>query len=168
MTHPWSNAIDVVSWVLVVPTLAWLAWRAYKRSADRGGLIVRWVASVPLIWILLRLIHFQSPFTPIFVLIPSLILAVLWAPSIGAALCKPLTVALDGGDEEAEAKPFYFIAEAKRQKGLFEEAMAEMRKQLEKFPGDCEGYTKLASIQMEDLKDLPAAEATLNEFLDLP
>ena len=27
---------------------------------------------------------------------------------------------------------------------------------------------KLASIQMEDLKDLAAAQATLNEFLELP
>jgi tetratricopeptide (TPR) repeat protein len=168
MTHPWSNAIDVVSWVFVVLILACLSWRAYKRSTDRGSLVVRWIISAPLIWILLRLIHSVNLYTPIFVLIPSLILAVLWAPSIGTMLCKPLTVALDGGDEEAEARPFYFIAEAKRQKGLFEEAMAEVRRQLEKFPGDCEGYTKLASIQMEDLKDLPAAEATLNEFLGLP
>jgi tetratricopeptide (TPR) repeat protein len=83
-------------------------------------------------------------------------------------LIKPLTGTFDGGNEEAEAKPFYFVAEGKRRKGLYEEAIAEVRKQLEQFPGDHEGYMKLASIQMEDLKDLPAAQATLNEFLGLP
>jgi tetratricopeptide (TPR) repeat protein len=93
---------------------------------------------------------------------------VLWAPSIGAILAGPLTGAFDGGDEEAEAKPFYYVAEGKRRKGLYEEAIAEVRKQLEQFPGDFEGHTMLATIQMEDLKDLPAAQATLNEFLELP
>jgi tetratricopeptide (TPR) repeat protein len=79
-----------------------------------------------------------------------------------------LTSAWDGSGEETKAKPFYFIAEGKRRKGLYAEAIAEVRKQLEKFPGDYEGYVKMATIQMENLKDLPAAQAALNEFLDLP
>jgi tetratricopeptide (TPR) repeat protein len=168
MTHPWANAIDTVCWVLVLPTLAFLAYRSYRRSDERRGLVLKWVVSVPLVLIILVLIHFQNPYTPIFLLFPAIILGVLWAPSVGSILAGPLTGAFDGGYEEAEAKPFYFIAEGKRQKGLYEEAIAEVRKQLEQFPGDFEGYMKLASIQMEDLKDLPAAQATLNEFLELP
>ena len=99
---------------------------------------------------------------------PAGILGFLWAPSVARFVVKPLTSAFDGGDEETELKPFYFVAEGKRRKGLYEEAIAEARKQLENFPGDFEGYTKIASIQMENQKDLPAAQATLNEFIDLP
>jgi len=43
-----------------------------------------------------------------------------------------------------------------------------VRKQLEQFPGDAEGMIKLAAIQAEDLHDLPAATATLNELLQQP
>ena len=168
MTHPWANAIDTVCWVLVLPALAFLAYRSYKRSDDRGRLVLKWVISAALVWIIRVLARIPSPFTPIFVALPAVALGVLWAPSIGAILAGPLTGAFDGGDEEAEAKPFYYVAEGKRRKGLYEEAIAEVRKQLEQFPGDFEGHTMLATIQMEDLKDLPAAQATLNEFLELP
>jgi tetratricopeptide (TPR) repeat protein len=168
MTHPWANAIDTVCWVLVLPVLAFLAYRSYGRSDDRGRLVLKWVISAPLVWAILVLIRSHNPYVPIFLLAPAVILGLLWAPSIGAILAGPLTGVFDGGSEEAEAKPFYFIAEGKRQRGLYEEAIAEVRKQLEQFPGDFEGYMKLASIQMEDLKDLPAAQATLDEFLELP
>jgi tetratricopeptide (TPR) repeat protein len=169
MTHPWANAVDTACWVLVLPILAFVAFRSYKRSAEPGSLILRWIISVPLVLMMLSLIRMKgNPYIPLLLLPPSLILAALWAPSIGAMVAGTLTNSLDGGREEAEAKPFYFIAEGKRRKGLYEEAIAEVLKQLEKFPGDFEGYMKLASIQMEDLKDLPAAQATLNEFLELP
>ncbi len=68
-----------------------------------------------------------------------------------------------------KVKPFYFIASAKRRsKGLHAEAIAEVRDQLEKFPGDTAGMMLLATIQAEDLHDLPAAEATINELLSEP
>jgi tetratricopeptide (TPR) repeat protein len=168
MMHPWANAVDILCWVLVLPTLAFLAYRLYCRSEDRRSLVLKWVVSVPLILLLLHVIRIHSPYTPILLLFPAMILGLLWAPSLGALLASPLTGAFDGGTEETEAKPFYFIAEGKRRKGLYEEAIAEVRKQLEKFPGNFEGYMKLASIQMEDLKDLSAAQSTLNEFLELP
>jgi hypothetical protein len=168
MTHAWSNAIDLLCWVIVLPTLAWLGYRSFGRSANRAALVAKWIASLALLALIHILTPIRSPFTPIMVGVPAVLLGVIWAPSIGSMLARPLTGVIDGGDEETEAKPFYFIAEAKRQKGLYEEAMAEVRRQLEKFPGDYEGYTKLASIQMENLNDLPAAQATLNEFLDWP
>jgi len=80
----------------------------------------------------------------------------------------PLTSAFDGGQADGEEKPFYFMAEGLRRKGRYTEAMAEVRKQLEKFPGDYEGYVKLATIHMENLENLPDALATLEEFLSLP
>src|SRR5271170_2394833 len=168
MTHPWANAVDIACWVLVAPILAFLAYRSYERSDDRRGLILRWIITVPLVWILLVIIRIQSPFAPVLLLFPAIALGFLWAPSVGSMLAGSLTSMFDGGSEEIEAKPYYFLAEGKRRKGLFAEAIAEVRKQLELFPGDFEGYMKMASIQMENLKDLPAAQATLNEFLELP
>jgi tetratricopeptide (TPR) repeat protein len=168
MTHLWANVVDTVCWVLVVPTLAFVGCRCYAQSDDRRGLVLKWVASVALMLIILFLIHLQSPYVALLLLLPAVVLGFIWAPSIGAILSGPLTGAFDGGGEEVDAKPFYFIAEGLRRKGLYEEAMAAVRKQLEEFPGDHEGYMKLASIQMEDLKNLPAAQATLNEYLELP
>ncbi len=46
--------------------------------------------------------------------------------------------------------------------------MAEIRKQLERFPADVEGQLLLAQIQAEDLNDLPAAELTIQHFCEQP
>jgi outer membrane protein assembly factor BamD (BamD/ComL family) len=96
------------------------------------------------------------------------ILGLIWTPSIGRILLKPLTGSFDGEGDEIEAKPFYYTAEGKRRQGLYQEAAAEVRKQLEIFHGDAEGLMKLAAIQAEDLHDLPAATATLNDLLQQP
>jgi tetratricopeptide (TPR) repeat protein len=145
-----------------------VGYRVYEQSDDRRSLVIKLGISVPLVLIALAIIHIHSPYTPLFVLFPAVTLGLMWAPNIGALLAGPLTGTFDGGGEEVEPKPYYFLAEGKRRKGLYEEAVGEVRKQLEMFPGDYEGYLKLASIQMEDLKNLPAAEATLNEFLEFP
>jgi tetratricopeptide (TPR) repeat protein len=122
-----------------------------------------------LVLMILVLIHIPIPLSPVILLAPAITLGLIWTSNVTSALIRPLTGAFDGGnDEETEAKPFYFLAEGKRRKGLYKEAIAEVQKQLEKFPGDFEGCMKIASIQMEDLKDLPAAQKTLNEFLELP
>jgi tetratricopeptide (TPR) repeat protein len=174
MTHPWANVIDTVCWVLLVPTLAFVAYRTYERSDDRRGLVRRWIITTPILSIMWFIATFKSSNAillgakPAMMILPAIILAVIWAPSVGGILAGSLTSAFDGGNDEAEAKPFYFIAEGKRRKGLYAEAIAEVRKQLELFPGDYEGYTRLASIQMENLNDLPAAQATLQEFLETP
>jgi tetratricopeptide (TPR) repeat protein len=96
------------------------------------------------------------------------LLGTLWLSDALYFLFKPFTDAFDGGRLEVEEKPYYFLAEGKRRKGLFAEAAAEISKELEKFPGDSEGMMKLASIQAEDMHDLPAAVATLNELLQQP
>ena len=50
----------------------------------------------------------------------------------------------------------------------FLEAVVAIREQLARFPNDMEGVMLLATIQAEDLKDLPAAEMTLSHFCDRP
>ncbi len=168
MTHQWSNIVNVIGWGFVSLVLGYMALRAYAHSDDRRGLVVRWIISAVLIFIALFILSLPTPMKYLLFILPLVVLAFIWIPSFGSMITNPLTDAFDGGSDASESKAFYFIAEGKRRKGLYAEAITEVRKQLEQFPGDFEGYMKLASIQMENLKDLPAAQATLNEFLELP
>ena len=86
MTHPWANAVDTVCWVLLLPILAFLAYRSYGRSDDRGALVRRWIISAALVLIIRVLARIPSPFMPVFLALPAVVLGVLWAPSVGAIL----------------------------------------------------------------------------------
>jgi hypothetical protein len=101
-------------------------------------------------------------------IIPMVLFSFIWLPNLVELALKPLTSIFDGGYDEVEPKPFYFIANAKRIKGLHQEAIAEVRNQLEKFPDDVAGKMLLATIQAEDLKDLEAAKATIDDLLQQP
>jgi tetratricopeptide (TPR) repeat protein len=98
----------------------------------------------------------------------ALILSVIWTPQICTFVLSPITNLFDGGNEPPEKKPFYSIANAKRKRGLYAEAVAAAREQLAKFPDDFEGLMLLAAIQAEDLKDLHCAEVSLNHFCASP
>ena len=101
-------------------------------------------------------------------MILGLVLNILWRNAIIDFICSPLTNLLTGGNEISDIKPLYSAAIAKRNRGQYYEAVAEVRKQLDKFPNDLEGTLLLAAIQAENMKDLPAAEITLNHFCDRP
>ena len=159
---------DLLGWLIVLSVVFLLGYRSLAKSDDRRTLVVKWVFSAVYILMFVLIASLHSMALSLLYVIPSVLLGLLWMPTVARFLLRPLTDSFDGGSEEAEAKPFYFIAEAKRRKGLFEEALAEMRKQLEKFPGDVEGMMKLAALQAEDLHDLPAATATLNDLLRQP
>src|SRR6185295_8930700 len=60
------------------------------------------------------------------------------------------------------------IAEAKRKRGQYTEAIAEIRKQLARFPTDLTGQLMIAEIQAQDLNDLPGAEVTIHRLCDQP
>ncbi len=170
MTHLAANAVDIACWVLLIPVLGYLGYRSYLRSDNRGGLIGKWGLSLVLLILVEYCFHLGKEYPPdaFWVILPLVVLAFIWLPSVTSIVLKPLTSSFDGGDEVEKLKPYYFLAEGKRRKGLYQEAIAEIRKQLENFPGDYEGYMKLSKIQMEDLRDLAAARATLEEFVGLP
>jgi tetratricopeptide (TPR) repeat protein len=97
-----------------------------------------------------------------------LVLAIIWRHSIASMIAKPFGSLYDGGDAQIEARPYYSIAEAKRKKGQYAEAIAEIRKQLDKFPTDIDGQLMLAAIQAENLNDLPGAEITIQRLCNQP
>ena len=85
-----------------------------------------------------------------------------------ALIASALTGGMDGGTQQVEPQPYYSIAEAKRRNSEYEEAVRLVREQLEKFPGDFPGAMLLASIQAENLRDLPGAQATLETWMQGP
>jgi tetratricopeptide (TPR) repeat protein len=101
-------------------------------------------------------------------MILGLALNILWRNAIIDFICSPLTNLMTGGNEVSEKKPLYSAAIAKRNRGDYYEAIAEVRKQLDKFPNDLQGVLLLAGIQAENMKDLPTAEITLNRFCERP
>ena len=159
---------NLLGGLMVLLALVLFGARCLLNSDDRRTLVIKWVCSVILILIGLFIAWLHSVVLSLLYLIPAVFLAFLWLPNIGRYLLKPLTDSYDGGGEEMEMKPAYSRAEAMRRKGLCQEAADAVREQLEQFPGDSDGMMKLAMIQAEDLRDLPAATETIHELLQQP
>jgi tetratricopeptide (TPR) repeat protein len=98
----------------------------------------------------------------------AVLLVILWRHNIAGLIAKPFSDLYSGGSEEPIPHPAYSIAQSKQKKGNYLEAIAEARKQLERFPTDVEGQLLIAQIQAEDLKDMPAAELTIERFCAQP
>jgi len=155
---------------------AWLMIRALRRSEDPPRLVFKWVLTAGMLWILIRKVApivASGGLAAALIGIPltavcGMVLAIIWARSISAIAAKPLSSLYDGGDEEPEQGPFYSIAHAKRMRGLYAEAVAEVRKQLDRFPDDVEGQLLLAEIQAENLNDLEGAELTIRRLCQRP
>jgi tetratricopeptide (TPR) repeat protein len=163
-----TGLVDLLCWLIVLSIIAVLGYRSFVHSASRRELIIKWVVSAILILIMCVIASTKLVFKPLLILIPAVLLGLMWTSDICNILFRPLTGIFDGEGDENELKPFYFRVEAMRRKGLHQEAVAEVRRQLELFPGDIEGMMKLASLQAEELRDLPAATQTLHELLQQP
>ena len=93
---------------------------------------------------------------------------VVWRRAIGDLIAKPFADLYNGGSAELDARPMYSTAQALHKKGKYQEAVLAIHQQLERFPTDVEGQLLLAQIHAEGLKDLPAAELTIQRFCDQP
>ena len=158
--------------------LGWLVFRAVKRNSDPAKIAVKLIVSVGLmvavVWLLNSLLRhlgaglIQDTGTALVVTgsiaALGIVLSVLWTPHLTDVIFGPLTNLFDGGSQAPVTKPYYSMAIAKRKRGQPLEAVVELRKQLAKFPNDFEGVMLLASVQAEELQDLPGAEITLQNF----
>jgi hypothetical protein len=168
-----GRIFDIISTVICLGAAAGLFWYAFDRSANRGTLLVKWFITLPVLLAIWKIAMpdfarggMDAIFGLILTLLCGIVLAVLWTGSLIDVISKPLASLYDGGDTPPEPKPFYSIALARRKRNKPLEAMLAIREQLAKFPNDYEGTTLLANIQAEDLKDLAAAEMTLNHFCE--
>jgi tetratricopeptide (TPR) repeat protein len=153
-----------LKWLAIFSIILWIVYRRLKNSDDERLLLKLIVTALLLPLIMASIIAgaFGAILAPVF----GIVLAFMWGPNVGAMLASPITSALDGGNEPIEPQPFYSIAEARRKQGRYQEAAEEVRKQLEQFPSDFQGWLLLAQIQAEDFKDLPAAETSIGRILN--
>ena len=152
---------------------AWGFYRMLKRSEDPVESIVKWVVSILVVG---GLAWWVKPFgdglggwhVVVAGIIGGAVLAVLWRRNLGEMIAGPFASLFDGGNREIEPEAHYSVAEARRNRGKYTEAVAEIRKQLDRFPADVHGHMLLAEIQAENLNDLPGAEVTLLRFCNQP
>lgn len=165
-----------IFWLAAILALVvWISIRAFKRSADRPVLILKWIVTAAALFFQFKVSvpafrngGFDAIFGLILTLIFGLVMAILWRNSVIDIFANAVGSLYDGGSTPPEPKPYYSIALAKRKLYRPLEAIVEIRKQLAQFPNDYEGVHLLAAVQAEDTKDLSGAEMTLNHFCDSP
>lgn len=139
-----------------------------KKSYDPGKMAGKLLFTIPFVFVCIVLGVKMGPYGPFLIGFMGVVLSYMWTPHIAETLCNPLTSLFDGGNVPPERKPYYSIATARRKRGQYLEAILAIREQLAKFPDDFEGIMLLASVQAEDMKDLPGAEITLAHFCAQP
>lgn len=176
MTHRTFEIVrGIVLMVIALSAIGWFMFRCLKRTDDPARLIFKWILTVPVV---VGLLFGVGPFATssaagAFIGVPlaaacGIVLTIIWRHNIAELISKPFTALYDGGSEEPIPTPFYSIAQSKQKKGRYLEAIADIRQQLERFPTDVEGQFLIAQIQAEDLKDMPAAELTIDRFCAQP
>src|SRR5215469_4158169 len=160
--------------VFLAGVVLWLFWRAFRKSHEPIALALKWIITAPVVYVIIKVVipNFAAGgetaiFGGLFVMLfCGVVLAILWVGTLVEIVAKPFGALFDGGDTPPDPKPYYSIANAKRKRNQPLEAVLAIREQLAKFPNDYEGIQLLAHIQAEDLKDLPAAEATIYHFCE--
>jgi outer membrane protein assembly factor BamD (BamD/ComL family) len=172
--------LSVGSLIVFIALVAWVLWRWLKKTDDPGLLIFKWVLSaIGLVGVFAvgrylnnaigRGVDYGAAFFGAGCAAGlGVYFAALWRHEIAGLVARPVGALYDGGSAELDPQAYYSIAQAKRKRGHYPEAIAEIRKQLNKFPTDYTGQLMLAEIQAENLNDLPGAEVTIERFCQQP
>jgi hypothetical protein len=157
-------SLNVVLLLIVSGFAGWVFFRSLKRSDEPLKLIFKWIFTALVIGGFFAVVvpagqkgGYDAIFAILETLICGIALVITWRHSIIDLIANPIGSLYDGGREEVEPKPYYSVALSKRKLNRPLEAIVEIRKQLAKFPNDFEGVSLLASIQAEDMKDVPGA-----------
>jgi tetratricopeptide (TPR) repeat protein len=165
--------------ILLVAAGFWIMRRWWRRSQDdRSTLAAKWLISAFLLGVIFYTAHwlrtamaagdFSAVAAPFVFVFCGFAFSILWTRNIVNAVLRPLWQAIDGADEELEPKPLYSMARAKRARGKYVEALADVRQQLVRFPTDVEGQLLAAEILAENMNDLPGAEIAIHRFVEQP
>ncbi len=166
----------LIALALVVGLVGFVVVRSVRKADDPARMIFKWVLTALTLGVLFgvvgRLVG-QGGYGGAFLGIPAtagcgLVLAAIWRHDLAALVAKPFASLYDGGDVPPEPKPAYSVAMARQKQGRYLEAVAEIRRQLDRFPTDVEGHLLLAQIQAENLQDLQGAEITIQNFCAQP
>ncbi len=175
----WLIVYDVLSVVVGVIFVFWVLRQWFKRSEDRRLLLVQLLLTTVIGAGLVGIVVFVrgrmeagDPGGALFgmagVFGVAFLLAIIWRESIAGIIARPFESLYDGGNRQIDPQALYSIAEAKRKRGHYTEAVAEIRRQLAKYPKDFYGHMMLAEIHAENLNDLPGAELILRRFCEQP
>jgi tetratricopeptide (TPR) repeat protein len=165
----WKHITDIAGLIVLSALAIWGMWRWLKRAEDPVNLIFRWALSAVLlllfVWKVVPL-AMGAPFIGVPVVAGcGLVFAIIWRQELTGILAKPAGSLYDGGSAQVEPTPFYSTAQTHRNRGRYREAVAEVRKQLERFPTDITGQMLLAEIQVQNLNDLQGAEFTVSKLI---
>ena len=142
-----------------------------RKSDDPVRMLVRWVLTAVLVGCMVgvgRMLS-QSPITGLLLTgLCAVVAAGLWRSTIAGIMAKPFGDLFDGGSTPPDPHPAYSVALSRQKRGRYLEAVTEIQRQLEQFPADVEGQLLLAQIQAENLKDLAAAEETIDRLCAQP
>ncbi|MBE7501934.1 MAG: tetratricopeptide repeat protein [Verrucomicrobiales bacterium] len=173
----------VVVGLALLAGVFWVLRSAWRQSEDRPSLAIRWALTLAnlafLVFVLGPMVAGDGGgslvgamatalFAGSLIGLSGLIMAVLWSPSICDAVGKRIARLFDGGDTPPDPEPLLSVAEARRKQGRYAEAEAEVRRQLERFPGSFRAQMLLAEIQVADRRDLAAATTTITELVNEP
>ena len=170
--------IQILKYGIALPVVigfcAWLFFRAYKNADEPKALVVKWLVTlaVGIGWFFYvspqagkgGAFTLDSLFLTLFC---ALTLAITWRHSIGAIVAKPFMMFYED-TQEIEPQPYYSVAQGRCKRGQYAEAIAEIKRQLIRFPNDFTGQLLLAEIQAEKLNDLAPARLTLHEICQQP
>jgi tetratricopeptide (TPR) repeat protein len=163
----------VIGTLFVVTVVGWFIWHTIRKSEDAGRMVFKWFLTAGVLafmWFYVAPVVGEGGWSAAMSGIPltalsGLALAIIWRHSIAAMIAKPFTSLYDGGDTPPEPRPAYSIAMARQKQGKYLDAVLEVQKQLDRFPTDFEGHMLMAEVQAQDLKDLPAAEMTIQRLV---
>jgi outer membrane protein assembly factor BamD (BamD/ComL family) len=157
-----GGVLVLAAWVGII---VMVAWKLFKKSEDPKRILFKTVLSLGVMGFVVVSVFWLGAFSPMFAAACGVLLGVVWAPHLGALLARPLTSMYDGGDVQVEERPLYSMAEARRKFGKYPEAIAEVHKQLARFPEDFQGWMLLAEIYGDSCKDLESARECVETIL---
>ena len=164
--------LSVTTMFVMIAGVGWILWHTLKKSEDPPKLIFKWILTLIIIGYMVRSVLPDvaqgGPVASAGVLVSTVVglaLAIIWRHNIAMMIAKPFASLYDGGDDEDDPKPFYSSARAKRMRGDYLGAKADVRQQLVRFPTDVEGQMLLAEIEAQDIHDLRAAEIVVQRFV---
>jgi TolA-binding protein len=170
----------IAGWLICLGIVGAGLWLWYRKSDERGALVWKWVLSLPALAAFVGVVRYltvqvNAGYNPAaaysgvaWTVLIALYFFVVWRHNLTGLIANPLGAMFDGGNERLKPQAFYSAAETKRKRGQYAEAVAEIRRQLDKFPHDFTGQMLLAEIQAHDLHDLPSAAITIQRICHQP
>lgn len=157
----------VLCFLFVFGVLVWRVYLGFRNSDNPRILLWRWIFTFILVASAASTIvgyRGFGPFAPILLAGICILIGLIWAPIWGAWIASPLTSMYSGG-EEGDKSPLYSIAEARRKRGRYREAVEEIEKQLESFPDDLTGTLLLVDVFAKDLGEMRSAQYAVESYL---